>query len=124
MGIPKTDLKRHGLKHEVHLNKMLLSIIGFIFGTLISLLIGAIVLVLHPKWKITFLNMILFVVGSFFWVIMLSLIYSKLFADGNGTFHSTAAVLGYFALLIIAVIGGGIVTTHIGRKLFKLEKRE
>jgi len=104
--------------------EMLLPLIGFIFGTFISSLTGAIVFAIHPNWKITFPNMIFFVVGSFFWVIMLSLVYTKLLAADNGTLQSTIAVLGYFALLIFAVIGGGIVTTYIGRKLFKLEKTE
>lgn len=100
---------------------MLLPLIGFIFGTFTSLLIGAIVCTIHPKWRITFPNIMLFVAGSFFSAILLSMVYTGLFADDSGTLHSTFAVLGYFALLIIAVLGGGFVTTPLGRKVFNLD---
>lgn len=103
---------------------MLLSFIGFILGLIFSSIIGSLFLVLHPKWKLTLPNLFFFVLGSFFWVIIFSLIYSKIFADENNTLQSTSAVIWYLLLLIVSFISGGIFTIYLGRRIFNVENRE
>jgi hypothetical protein len=103
---------------------MLLSFIGFILALIFSSIIGSLFLVLHPKWKLTLPNFVFFVLGSFFWVIIFSLIYSKIFADENNTLKSTSAVIWYLLLLIVTFISGGIFTIYLGRRIFNVENRE
>ena len=67
---------------------------------------------------------VFFVLGSFFWVIIFPLIYSKIFADENNTLQSTSAVIWYLLLLIVSFISGGIFMIYLGRRIFNLENRE
>ncbi|SMB99611.1 hypothetical protein SAMN00120144_3698 [Hymenobacter roseosalivarius DSM 11622] len=100
---------------------MLLPLIGFIAGLMVSALAGAVVFALHPRWKATLPNMDLFVAGSCCYVMVLSVVYTRIVADESGMLQSTAAVVGYLALLPVAVLGGGIATTYMGRKLLNLK---
>ncbi|WP_139362159.1 hypothetical protein [Hymenobacter sp. CRA2] len=97
---------------------MLLALIGLAFGVVMSSILGAAVIVVHPRWKLTSTNITLFVVGSFPAAICSSLIYTWIFADENRRLHSSAAVIGYLVTLLVAILLGGTLSTFIGRKLF------
>ena len=98
---------------------MLLPLIGLVFGVGGSAMLGAIIIAIHPSWKLTFKNINWFVVGAFAGAIGSSLIYSWVFADENRTLQSTEAVIGYLATLCVATLVGGALATFIGTRLFK-----
>ena len=100
---------------------MLLPLIGFIAGVFVSAILGVIVIALHPKWKISLANVALFVVGSFFTTFLTSYTYTKLLTDENGQLQSIELVLGFFGVLALAVIGGGIISTYLGRRILKMD---
>ena len=100
---------------------MLLPLIGFITGVSISSLLGIVVIIIHPKWKLRFINVVLFVIGSLLTTLLSSYIYTKLFADNNGVLQSTELVLGNFGLIVFALIGGGITSTYLGRIFLKMD---
>jgi hypothetical protein len=101
---------------------MLLPLIGFIVCVIVSTSVGIIVLAIHPKWKISILNLALFGFGSFSSAIIISAIYTFLFSN-NGTLESAAAVICYFILLMISVIIGGILSIYYGRKILKSDRK-
>ncbi|RTQ51554.1 hypothetical protein EJV47_07075 [Hymenobacter gummosus] len=98
---------------------MLLPLFGLAFGVVISSVLGAAVIAVHPQWKLNSTNITLFVVGSFTAAVCSSLVYTWIFADENRRLHSAAAVLGYLATLLVAVLLGGTLAVFIGRKLFR-----
>ncbi|RZK30582.1 MAG: hypothetical protein EOO61_19095 [Hymenobacter sp.] len=81
---------------------MLLPLFGFVFGVASSASLGAVVLALHPSWKLTLRNICFFIVGSFTAVIGSIFLYTGLFADENQSLNSGALVFGFLATLCIA----------------------
>lgn len=55
---------------------MLLPLFGFVFGVVGSASLGVVVLALHPSWKLSFRNIVLFVVGAFAAVIGSMVLYN------------------------------------------------
>jgi len=55
---------------------MLLPFFGFVFGMVASALLGAAVIALHPRWKLTLANIAWFVSGAFAGAIGSSLLYT------------------------------------------------
>jgi len=95
---------------------MLLPLFGFVFGVVASMLLGAAVLALHPRWKLTFANIAWFVGGAFAGAIGSSLLFTWVFADENRLLHSTAAVIGFLATLGTATLLGGALAVHMGQR--------
>ncbi|TGD80405.1 hypothetical protein [Hymenobacter wooponensis] len=101
---------------------MLLPLIGLIFGVVGSATLGAIVIAIHPIWKLAFKNIALFVVGAFAGAIGSSILYTWIFADENQQLNSSEAVVGYLVMLCAGTVTGGTLSTFIGTRLFsKLE---
>ncbi|NVO85409.1 hypothetical protein [Hymenobacter terrestris] len=96
---------------------MLLPLFGFVFGVVASSLLGAAVIALHPRWKLTFVNIAYFVAGAFAGVIGSSLLYTRVFADANHQLQSTAAVLGFLATLGAGALLGGTLAVYTGQRL-------
>jgi hypothetical protein len=97
---------------------MLLPLFGFVFGVVSSASVGAVVLALHPSWKLTFRNIAFFVVGSFAAVIGSGILYGWLFADDKQQLPSTGLVIGFLVTLGSATLLGGIAGTFLGRRYF------
>ncbi|TPG58011.1 hypothetical protein [Hymenobacter nivis] len=92
---------------------MLLPFFGFVFGVVVSALLGAAVIALHPRWKLTFANIAWFVSGAFAGAIGSSLLYDWTFADDNQQLHSAAAVFGFLATLGVATLLGGTLAVFL-----------
>ena len=99
---------------------MLLPFIGFVVAIIMFSIMGIIALSIHPKWKITVLNLLSFIAGSFITVLIASLIYGRIFEDNNGNLQTTNVVLGYFLILFLSVIVGGVTGVFIKYKILKL----
>ena len=97
---------------------MLLPLFGFVFGVVSSASLGAVVLALHPRWKLTLRNTSFFVGGSFAAAISSMVLYTWLFADENQHLQSAAFGLGFLATLCMATLLGGIAGTLLGRRFF------
>lgn len=95
---------------------MLLPFFGFVFGVVVSTLLGATVIALHPHWKLTCANIAWFVGGAFTGAIGSSLLYTWVFADDNRLLHSTAAVIGFLVTLGAATLLGGALSVHMGQR--------
>ena len=95
---------------------MLLPLFGFVFGVVASTIVGAAVILLHPRWKLTFANIAWFVGGAFAGAIGSSLLYTWAFADNNRTLHSTAAIMGFLATLGVATLLGGSLAVYMGQR--------
>ncbi|GAA3975710.1 hypothetical protein [Hymenobacter antarcticus] len=95
---------------------MLLPLFGFVFGVVASTLLGATVIALHPRWKLTFTNIAWFVGGAFAGAVGSSLLYTRVFADDNQLLQSTAAVIGFLATLGAATLLGGTLAVHMGQR--------
>jgi hypothetical protein len=87
---------------------MILPLLGFFAGIFISSIAGLIVLIIHPKWKVTLSNVIAFMIGSFIVVIITGILYGIVFANSSGTLTSTKSVIGLFISIAVAVFVGGI----------------
>ena len=97
---------------------MLLPLFGFVVGVISSGSLGALVLALHPQWKLTFRQLVCFVGGSFAAVIGSSVLYGWLFAPDTHHAPSRAFIIGFLATLCLATLGGGLVGTALGRRFF------
>lgn len=97
---------------------MLLPLFGFVFGVVSSASLGAVVLALHPRWKLTLRNIVFFVMGAFSAVLGASVLYGWLFATDNQHLQSGAVVWGFLLTLCSATLLGGIVGTSLGRRFF------
>ena len=95
---------------------MLLSLIGLVFGVVACALIGTVVLALHPRWKLTFPNIVWFVVGAFTGAIGSSLLYTWLVANETRTLQSSAAVFGYLLTLGITTVLGGTLALFLAQR--------
>jgi hypothetical protein len=94
---------------------MLLPLVGLVFGVVASTLLGAAVLALHPRWKLTFANIAWFVSGAFAGAIGSSRLYTWMFADDN-RLQSTAAVIGFLATLGAATVLAGALAVQMGQR--------
>ena len=92
---------------------------GLMFGIAGSAMLGAVVILIHPRWQLTFRNISWFVAGAFAGAISSSFLYSWIFADENRTLQSRAAVIGYLATLFVATLVGGSISTFVGTRLFR-----
>jgi fructose-specific phosphotransferase system IIC component len=101
---------------------VLLPLIGFIASIFVSSAIGAIIISIHPRWKLNSRNLVLFIIGSFLFAVIFSLLYTKVIADASGTLHSAVEIYGYFGALIAAVLIGGTSAVYFGRKLLKFPR--
>jgi len=92
-----------------------MAIFGFIFGLIISTAFGALVLMIHPKWKLNVFNLIAFNIGSFVSLICVSFLINLLL-NNSKTLNSTLAVITYLTFLLIVFISGGCLGIIIGKK--------
>ena len=92
-----------------------MAIFGFIFELIISTAFGALVLMIHPKWKLNVFNLIAFNFGSFVSIISVSFLMNLLI-NNSKTLNSTVEVITYLTFLVIALISGGCLGIIIGKK--------
>lgn len=95
---------------------MLLPLFGLLFGIGSSASVGAVLLALHPRWKLTWPNIAAFVAGSFTAVIGVLLGYNWFFASETQTLHSGAAVIGFLAALASATLLGGTLAVFLRQR--------
>jgi hypothetical protein len=95
-----------------------MAIFGFIFELIISTVFGALVLMIHPKWKLNFFNVIAFNIGSFVFLITTSFIMS-LFMGDTKKLNSTFEVISYLTFLFIVFVIGGCLGVIFGQKNMK-----
>ena len=95
---------------------MLLSLIGLVFGVGACALIGTVVLALHPRWTLTFLNIVWFVAGAFTGAFGSSLLYTWVVATENRTLQSSAAIFGYLLTLGAMTVRGGTVALVLAQR--------
>lgn len=92
---------------------MLLPLFGLLFGIGSSASVGAVLLALHPRWKLTWPNIAAFVAGSFTAVIGFLLTYNWFFVSETQTLRSGAAVVGFLAVLAGATLLGGTLAVFL-----------
>ena len=93
---------------------MILPLLGFFGGVLISGILGLIVFAVHPKWKISLLNIMLFIPGSFAAALLSAILFSLIFGS---TLTSIVLVIVFFCVMAMAVVFGGYASTYVGRRL-------
>ncbi len=96
---------------------MLLPLFGLAFATVSSAGIGAIVLALYPRWKVTATTITLSAVSGLVAAVPASLLYTWLMVDARRQLHAAAVVIGYFVVVLLAVAAGGTLGTALGLRL-------
>ncbi len=93
---------------------MILPFLGLIAGIGFSVLLGLIVISLHPKLKVTFQNLALFALGCVISSGTIAFIYPKIFPDS-----STVIILGFLLTIFLFAVFGGLIGILIGNKIIK-----
>lgn len=93
---------------------MILPFLGLIAGIGFSVLLGLIVISLHPKLKVTIQNLGLFALGSVISSGTIAFLYPKFFPDS-----STVIILGFLLTVFLFAVFGGLFSIHIGNKIIK-----
>lgn len=97
---------------------MLLPLIAFVMGCLVFVGIGLIVLSRDiPKMRLTFVNLLLFVVGAFLGTFALELLYGRIFADAGNHLRNTVVVFGQIPVMLIGAVGGGAGTVCLRTRI-------
>jgi hypothetical protein len=92
-----------------------MAVFGIIFEILISSLVGTLLLIIHPKWKLNFFNVISFNIGSFIFIITISFMLSLFMGDAQ-KLNSTFEVISYLSILFIVFVTGGCFGVIFGQK--------
>jgi hypothetical protein len=98
---------------------MLLPFMMFALGSIVFALLGVIVLVYLPTFRLTVKNVSVFVVGAFPGALAVGYLYGRAFADGRNELNGTVAVVGSFAVMLIGATTSG--TTLCGSRCVGLE---
>jgi uncharacterized membrane protein len=92
-----------------------MAIFGILFEIIISSLVGILLLIIHPRWKLNFFNVIAFNIGSFVFLITTSFIMSLFMRDAK-KLNSTFEVISYLFILFIVFVTGGCLGIIFGQK--------
>ena len=92
-----------------------MAVFGIIFEIIISSLVGTLLLIIHPKWKLNFFNVISFNIGSFIFIITISFMLSLFMGDAQ-KLNSTFEVISYLSILFIVFVTGGCFGVIFGQK--------
>jgi hypothetical protein len=88
---------------------MLLPLMAFVIGCLVFAGMGLIVLSRgSPSLRLTFINLLLFVVGAFLGTLALELLYARIFADAGNHLKNTVSVIGQIPAMLVGAVGGGV----------------
>jgi len=98
------------------LSTMLLPLMGFVLGCIAYIVVGLIVLACSPSLRLTFPNLILFVVGALLAVPVCLLAYSQMLARNQ---LSDAAFVGIFPALLAGGMLGGVVAVWLKERFVK-----
>ena len=104
---------------------MLLPLVGFFIACTIFACIGAAVLALVPKLRPTLVNVAVFVLGAVPTAAVSAVAYGRVYANETGVLNPVA-VLGLFAVLLVAGLCGGLLPVFVHKWLrrFKRLQRE
>lgn len=80
---------------------------GFVIGCVVFTVVGLVILSRLPKLRVTVPNLLVFVVGAFPGAAGLGYLDELAFADAQHFLNSPAAVLGFFAAMLVGAIVGG-----------------
>ncbi|HEV3307544.1 MAG TPA: hypothetical protein VGZ91_13985 [Candidatus Sulfotelmatobacter sp.] len=100
---------------------MLLPFMMFALGSIVFALLGVIVLVYLPTFRLTVKNVSVFVVGAFPGALAVGYLYGRAFADGRNELNGTVAVVGSFAVMLIGATISG--TTFVWLKVRGVGRR-
>jgi hypothetical protein len=120
----KSTAYRPHVGAQVIYGTMLLPLLGFVFGVGVSSILGAAVMTIHPRWKLTLTNIVWFVAGSFAAVLGSANVYTWIFADKNRQLQSPAAIVGFLVLLFVATLLGGTLSVFLGKRFFRRSGEE
>ncbi len=95
-----------------------MAIFGILFEIIISSIVGALLLIIHPTWKLNFFNVIAFNIGSFVFLITTSF-FMSLFMDESKKLNSTFEVISYLTFLFIVFVTGGYLGVIFGIKKWR-----
>jgi len=98
---------------------MLLPFIGFVTGCVVFTVVGLVILSRLPKLRATFPNLLVFVVGAFPGAAGLGYLDELVFADARHFLNSPAAVLGFFAAMLVGAIIGGTTLVWLKTRITK-----
>ena len=98
---------------------MILPLIGLIASVFLCSLVAIVTILLHKKWKLNLINVVVFNFGAFCLFILASYLYGKIFSN-NGTLETSYAVIIYFFTAFISLILGGFLSLVFFHKIFKI----
>lgn len=97
---------------------MILPLLGLITSILLSSILAILVIILHKKWKVSFINIFFFDIGGAILFFIFSMIYTSFFGN-YGELESTLSVIFYLAFSLIFVILGGFFSLKLFHSLIK-----
>jgi hypothetical protein len=97
---------------------MLLPLVGVVIACTLFACIGAALLTLLPKFRLTFGNVVLFVIGAVPSSAVSAVVYGRVFGNETGELNTTA-VLFLFVVLLVAGLFGGFVTVSVYKWLIR-----
>ena len=95
---------------------MLLPLMGFVLGCTAYMILGLVVLACIPSFRLTFLNLILFVMGAMLTAPVCLFAYGQIFARKD---LSDAAFVGIFPALLIGGVSGGALVVWLKERFVK-----
>jgi hypothetical protein len=95
---------------------VLIPLVGFLIACTVFACVGAALLSLIPKLRLTVGNVLLFVIGAVPTAAISAVLYGRVFGTETGEL-TPPAVLGLWAVLFVAGICGGLLTLLLCRCL-------
>jgi hypothetical protein len=86
-------------------------------GCVVFIFVGSIILSYFSRLPLTRTNLLAFVVGAFPGAAGLGYLHELIFTDAEHVLHSTAAVLGFLAAMLVGAILGGTALVWIKTQL-------
>jgi hypothetical protein len=95
---------------------MLLPLMAFVLGCVVYAILGLIVLVCVPSFRLTFPSLIFFVVGALLTTPVCLFAYGQIFARND---LSDAAFVGIFPVLLVGAVFGGALVVCLKERFSK-----